>query len=181
MGNCRELFSILGVVFPNRMRALLSDGELEGASGRFDPETLRTIGAAIEASCPKHEKFETGAVEGPRMTCVQSLVSSPTRSNFVVRYIHFDHGPGKCQVLATTSGPFDAIAEIELKVPCSLPLTGKELAVARSIAAGMSVSQVASESDHSIHTVRNQLKSALRSVNKHSQAQLAFLIRDWVL
>ncbi len=181
MKNCQELFSILGFLFPNRVRALMADGELEGVSGRFNPETLRAMSAGIEAACPTHAAFEVEGRISRRISYLQALGSAPARSNFLVRYLHVHHEPGRCHVLAISTGPLEAIGELKIKSPDPLPLTAKEMEVALGIAAGKSLQQIASETNHSIHTLRNQIKSALRSTGMHSQSQLAFLIRDSLL
>lgn len=180
MANCQELFSILGVLFPNRLRALMSDGELEGVSGRFNPETLREMSAGIEAACPTHAAFQVEGTINRRISYIQTLGSAPARSNFLVKYVHAHHEPGRCHVLAISTGPLEAIGELKMKSPHPLPLTAKEMEVALAIAAGKSLQQIASETNLSVHTVRNQLKSSLRSTGMHSQSQLAFLIRDWL-
>ena len=84
------------------------------------------------------------------------------------------------KVLATTTGPPDAIDEITLTQEEPMPLTDKEAKVALSIAAGKTVHEIARDTDHSVHTIRNQLKSALRSTGSHSQLQLALLMRNWL-
>lgn len=180
MTNCQELFSILGVLSPNLVRALMSDRQLEGVSGRFKPETLREMGAGIEAACPTHAAFYVEGTINRRISYIQSLGSAPVRSNFLVRYVHVHHEMGRCHVLAISTGPLEAIDELKMQSSHPLPLTTKEMEVALGIAAGKSLPQIASETNLSIHTVRNQLKSALRSTGMHSQSQLAYLIRDWL-
>ncbi|GMN13878.1 helix-turn-helix transcriptional regulator [Altererythrobacter sp. MTPC7] len=61
-----------------------------------------------------------------------------------------------------------------------MPLTDKELEVAFAVATDKSALRIASQTVHSVHTVRNQIKSALRSTGRHSQSQLASLVRDWL-
>lgn len=180
MTNCRELFATLGVVFPNHVRAIVSEGRLEGISGKFNPQTLQTLGNFIEAACPDHASFQVQEARDHRISCRKTLVWTANRSNFLVRYVHIDHGPGACQVLATTTGPTDTIDELTLAQEEPMPLTEKEAEVALSIAAGKTVHQIAQDTDHSIHTIRNQLKSALRSTGSHSQLQLALMVRNWL-
>lgn len=180
MTNCRELFSTLGVVFPNHVRAIVSEGRLEGISGKFNPQTLQALGNSIEAACPDHASFQVRQANDHRIACRQILVWTANRSNFLVRYVHFDHGPGVCKVIATTTGPLDTIDELRLTQGKPMPLTDKEAKVALSIAAGKTVHQIAQDTDHSVHTIRNHLKSALRSTGSHSQLQLAILMRNWL-
>ena len=180
MTNCRELFSTLGVIFPNHVRAIMSEGRLEGISGKFSPQTLQALGNSIEGACPDHASFQVRQANDHRISCLQTLVWTANRSNFLVRYIHIDHGPGVCQVLATTTGPLDIIEEMTLAQEEPMPLTDKEAKVALYIAAGKTVHQIAQDTDHSVHTIRNQLKSALRSTGSHSQLQLALLMRNWL-
>ena len=178
--NCQELFSTLGVVYPNHVRAIVSEGKLEGIAGRFNPQTLQALGQSIEAACPDHSAFQNGQANAHRISCRQSLVWTAERSNFVVRYIHVDHEPGVCQLLAISAGPLAAIGEISLGQTGLLSLTDKEMTVALSIAAGKNAHQIANDTQHSVHTIRNQIKSALRSTGNHSQMQLALLMRDWI-
>ena len=180
MTSCQELFSLLGIMFPNHVRALITEGRLDGIAGKFDPRTLQSVGRMIEQACPEHAAFQTGGADGHEITCRQTMIRSREHANFFVRYIHVDHGPGVCRTIATTSGPLDKVDEIGLTHPGPLPLTEKELAVALSIAAGKSVRQIAQNTDHSVHTIRNQLKSALRSTGSHSQLQIALLVRDYL-
>lgn len=180
MTNCQELFSTLGIVFPNHVRAIVSEERLEGISGKFNPQTLQALGNSIEAACPDHASFQVRQANDHRISCRQVLVWTADRSNFLVRYIHFDHGPGVCRVLATTTGPPNAIDEMTLSQEEPMPLTDKEAEVALSLAAGKTVHEIARDTDHSVHTIRNQLKSALRSTGSHSQLQLAILMRNWL-
>ena len=110
----------------------------------------------------------------------QVLGGTEKRSKVVGRSDLFDHGPGVCKVIATTTGPPDTIDELTLRQEKPMPLTEKEAKVALSIAAGKTVHQIAQDTDHSVHTIRNQLKSALRSTGSHSQLQLAILMRNWL-
>jgi len=57
-------------------------------------------------------------------------------------------------------------------------LTPAEIAVAQSIAAGLSAKQVAQATGRSIATVRNQLKSAMSKTGTTRQVQLAVLMRQ---
>lgn len=57
-------------------------------------------------------------------------------------------------------------------------LTPAEIAVARSIAAGLSTSQIASATGKSITTIRNQVQSALSKTGSSRQLELALLMRQ---
>lgn len=177
-----DIFSILGAVFPNRVRVILSDGKLVGLSGGYTVGTLQQIGAAIEDGCPNHSNFESPTGESPAVANLTRLAMVQTRPAMIVRYLHLSHRPGlPCHVIALTTGPCDAIDELPTPSIAPLPLTDQEMSLAQNLVAGRSLQEIADAKGCSIHTVRNQLKSALRAVQAHSQGQLAFLVRDWLI
>lgn len=57
-------------------------------------------------------------------------------------------------------------------------LTPAEIAVARSIAAGLTVNQIAATTGRAVGTVRTQLKSAMAKTGSSRQIQLALLVRQ---
>lgn len=57
-------------------------------------------------------------------------------------------------------------------------LTPAEIAVAQSIAAGLSVTQIAATTGRSIDTIRTQLKSAMLKTGSTRQIELALLVRQ---
>lgn len=57
-------------------------------------------------------------------------------------------------------------------------LTPAEIAVAQSIAAGLSVAQIAAATGRSVDTIRTQLKSAMHKTGSKRQIELALLVRQ---
>lgn len=57
-------------------------------------------------------------------------------------------------------------------------LTPAEIAVAQSIAAGLSVAQIAATTGRSVDTIRTQLKSAMLKTGSNRQIELALLVRQ---
>lgn len=57
-------------------------------------------------------------------------------------------------------------------------LTPAEIAVAQSIAAGLSVTQIAATTGRSVDTIRTQLKSAMLKTGSNRQIELALLVRQ---
>lgn len=57
-------------------------------------------------------------------------------------------------------------------------LTPAEIAVAQSIAAGLSVAQLAAATGRSVDTIRTQLKSAMHKTGSNRQIELALLVRQ---
>ena len=181
MADCEELFSILGTIFPNRVRVLLSAGRIDGMAGRYAFETLERMGHAIEANCPAHSHFPAAGADGLGIAGAQRLVSIPPNPDIVVRYLHFHHDEEKpCRLLAVASGPSDAIDELGDNSCHPMPLSPREMKLAIELAAGQSLQDIAQASDHSIHTVRNQVKSAMRATGTRSQTQLVALILEWL-
>ncbi len=177
-----DLFSILGVIFPNRVRAILSDGLLEGISGGYTIGTLQQIGSAIKAHCPVHSDFEGSAFTIGDVVSLTRVATLQNRPDIVVRYVHLPHQAKlPCQLVALACGPSDAIDELKAPSTDPFPLTDQEMNLALALAAGRSLQEMADWKDCSIHTVRNQLKSALRSTGVHSQSQLISLLRDWLV
>ncbi len=181
MADCEELFSIMGTIFPNRVRILLSDGRIDGMSGRFAFDTLQQMGRAIEADCPAHASFAVEEAAAGGVSSVQRLVSLPLHPGIVVRYLHFEHGAEEtCKMLAVATGPADAIVQLA-RVPIQpMPLSPREMKLAFGLAAGLSLQDMARQGDFSIHTVRNQVKSAMRATGTRSQSQLISLVLDWL-
>lgn len=180
MADCEELFSIMGTVFPSRVRILLSDGRIDGISGRFAFDTLQQMGSAVEASCPDHTEF-LQTQPNVIVASVQRLVSVPAHPDIVVRYLHFRHdSKGACKQLAVTSGPADAIGQMVGPPVQPLPLSPREMKLTMELAAGHSLQEIARQSGLSIHTVRNHVKSAMRTTHTRSQAQLISLVLEWL-
>ncbi|GMN13877.1 hypothetical protein [Altererythrobacter sp. MTPC7] len=120
MTNCEELFSALGIVFPGRVRALLSDGVLEGIAGRFEAGTLQAIGTVIENDCPAHASFGSAGEEA-QISCRDVLPWTAERSSFLVRYVDFPHAPGACRMLALTTGPLKAARKLPVPAETLCP------------------------------------------------------------
>ncbi|MEW4448957.1 hypothetical protein [Qipengyuania sp. JC766] len=177
-----ELFSILGVVFPNRARAILAGGKMEGVSGGYSVGTLQEVGTAIARNCPLHPDFESDVSSGTEFASVTRLAILPGGPPMIVRYVHLPHRSGTaCRVVALTCGPSDMIGELPVPSADPLPLTDQQMNLALDLVAGRSLQEIARARQCSIHTVRNQLKSALRATQAHSQGQLVTLVRDWLL
>lgn len=183
MPTCEELFLIMGIVFPNRMRAIFVDGSLTGLSGPYSYEMLDQFGARIASSCPDHQAFHK-PLNGPtpRMAATRHLVHLPPHPDIVVRFVHFDHDPqSPCEVLALAAGPVDTIDLLPDPRLTAMPLSRREMRLTLDLAAGRTLQQVAERDGLSINTVRNQVKNAMKATNTHSQAHLASIVRDWLL
>lgn len=175
-----RLFAALGMIFPNRIRAALSNGQLIGMTGPYPFTLLEEIGEMIERSCPAHACFER--VNPAAISARQLSVPIPEQSNIVVRFVHFDHPPeGACEVLAVTVGPPNFIGYLSGDTWASSPLSQREIQLALGLAAGRTLQDLAQEHRVSINTVRNQIKNAMRATGTHSQAHLTSLIRDWLI
>lgn len=182
MEKFEELFYILGVVFPNRVRVMLLNGKLSGMAGRFDIELLQRMGESIEAGCPEHSKFSEAWDVYDGIVATRHIVAVPAHSNFVVRFLHFPHNEkDDCRILALAAGPFEAIKQLSHDNLVPSPLTLRELHTVLDLAAGHSLHEISKDRQLSIHTVRNQVKSSMRATGTHSQAHLISAIRDWIL
>jgi DNA-binding CsgD family transcriptional regulator len=182
MGNCEELFEIMGVVFPNRIRAMFVDGRLMGLSGPYSFEMLDKIRLEITSSCPGHETFRDRDQPNAVVASNRHLIRVPPHPDMVVRFIHFSHRhPGPCEVLALAAGPPDTIDLLRHGRRGSMPLSRREMQLTLDLAAGRTLQEVAERDGISISTVRNQVKNAMRSTSTHSQAHLASIVRDWLL
>lgn len=182
MGNCEQLFAIMGVIFPNRIRAMLADCSITGLSGPYPQEMLDKIGRQIAACCPSYSRFHHGVAANTLISANRQLVRVPPHPDMVVRFIHFDHQPDTaCEVLALAAGPPDAIALLRDDRSGSLPLSRREMQLTLALAAGQTLHDVARDAGISISTVRNQVKNAMRATSTHSQAHLATVVRDWLL
>lgn len=182
MDHCEKLFAIMGVVFPNRIRAILQDCRVLGLSGPYPFEMLEKIGQEMALGCPAHDLFVHRPDHEAVVTSNRRLIQLPPHPDFVVRYIHFDHEPKEsCVTLALAAGPPDAINLLRAQRGGSIPLTRRELQLTLDLAAGRTLQQVADHEGVSINTVRNQVKNAMRATSTHSQAHLASVVRDWLL
>ncbi len=182
MGHCEKLSDIMGIVFPNRIRAILRDCRVLGLSGPYPFEMLEKIGQEMALGCPPHDSFIHQQDHEAVVSSSRRLIQLPPHPDFVVRYIHFEHEPkGMCEILAIAAGPPDAINLLRAERAGAIPLTRRELQLTLDLAAGRSLQQVAEQEGVSINTVRNQVKNAMRATSTHSQAHLASVVRDWLL
>ncbi|GGD85537.1 hypothetical protein GCM10011515_01510 [Tsuneonella deserti] len=180
MTESERLFTALGTIFPNRIRAILSNGHLIGMTGPYPFALLEGVGAMIEQNCPTHGCF--AGAEAASISARQLSVQMPEQSNIVVRFVHFDHPPAKaCEVLAVTVGPPHFIGYLSSDTWAQSPLSQREVQLALGLAAGRSLHELAKEHRVSINTVRNQIKNAMRATGTHSQTHLTSLIRDWLV
>lgn len=177
-----EFFYMLGIVFPNRIRVLLDDRKLGGIAGNFSFEVLHEIGTLIEEYCPEHSDFADLADINDNFTTIQKLIDCARHSGIVVRYVHSPHCVNDhCRTLAIASGPAQVLDQLDANAIQLMPITSKEMTLVLDLAAGNSLQCISEQREISIHTIRNQIKSAMRSTGTHSQAQLVALIRDWLL
>lgn len=177
-----EFFLMIGVVFPNRVRALFEDDRMTGLSGPYDLAALERMGERIAMERPAHEEFQHYNDPDIVVASDRRIVRVPMHSDMVVRFVHFGHEPGTaCRVMALAAGPADMIDQLAATHSEMLPLTRRELQLTLDLAAGRSLQDVSKREGISISTVRNQIKSAMRSTSTHSQAHLASIVRDWLL
>ncbi len=179
---CDEFFQIMGVVFPNRVRALFEGDRMIGLSGPYDLTVLERMGERIAVECPTHEDFDQFDSPDTVVASDRRIVRVALHSDMVVRFVHFGHEPETaCRVIALAAGPADMIDQLTATRADRLPLTRRELQLTLDLAAGRSLQEVSRREGVSINTVRNQIKNAMRSTNTHSQAHLASIVRDWLL
>lgn len=183
MPNCEQLFLAMGIVFPNRMRAMFVNGSLTGLAGPYSYEMLDQFGTRIASSCPTHAAFGKPRGGQPmRMAATRQLVPLPPHPDIVVRFVHFDHDPqSPCEMIALAAGPVDTIDLLPDPRLTAMPLSRREMRLTLDLAAGRTLQQVADRDGLSINTVRNQVKNAMKATNTHSQAHLASIVRDWLL
>ncbi|MEO7223150.1 MAG: LuxR C-terminal-related transcriptional regulator [Devosia sp.] len=118
-------------------------------------------------------------VEGPRSIPVRALTGGPVSSVLQVAPIRRaanDIFGGCCAIVALSELKLDA--KPATLVQSLFDLTATELAVARGIAGGKSVSEIARNSQRSVHTVRNQLTSIFSKTGLSRQAELAILVNQ---
>jgi DNA-binding CsgD family transcriptional regulator len=84
---------------------------------------------------------------------------------------------GNTAAIVVLSEPTRQVADAAL-VHSLFDLTPAEIAVAQSVAAGLSPAQIARTTGRSIATIRNQLKSAMQKTGSGRQVELALLIRQ---
>ena len=84
---------------------------------------------------------------------------------------------GSTSAIVILSEPKSQTADATL-IHSLFDLTPAEIAVAQSIAAGLTVNQIAQSTGRSVTTIRNQLKSAMEKTGSARQVELALLIRQ---
>lgn len=176
-----DLFDTLSAVFPNRVRAQFENGLLTGLAGPYEVALLELIGDWISRNQPEHDHFDLGGGAAGSIAIDRRIVHVPAHPDIVVRYLHFPHDEaGPCRILALATGPADLIDQIATTQCEQLPFTRRELSLTIDLAAGKSLHDIARSKGISISTIRNQLKSAMRATNTHSQAHLTSIVRDWL-
>jgi DNA-binding CsgD family transcriptional regulator len=140
------------------------------------------MGDQIQEHCPEHAVFTETSSAPDEIVTVQLLIALRPHPDIVVRYIHFGHASvTPCNVLALAAGPLDSIDQLETSGTQPMPLTSREMQLALDLAAGRKLQEIARDHNFSIHTLRNQIKSAMRSTGTRSQTQLVSVVRDWLL
>lgn len=179
MASCEELFAILGVVFPNRIRAVLVDGRLTALAGPYSHDILEKIGSKISAICPADKGPDWPGLEA--VYSARQLIRLPPHPDIVVRFVHFSHPADRpAEVLALAAGPADAAHLVPQSPARSMPLSKRAMQLSLDLAAGKTLQEIAARDGLSINTVRNHIKNAMRQTSTHSQAQLAAIVRDWL-
>jgi DNA-binding CsgD family transcriptional regulator len=124
------------------------------------------LAALSAADSPKSVPIR--ATEGGRVTSVLQVIPIRRTAREVF---------GSSSAIVVLSEPRQGASEATL-VQSLFDLTATELAVATSIAAGMTVAQIASSSGRSVHTVRNQLSSILQKTGCGRQSELVILMNQ---
>ena len=120
-----------------------------------------------------------GMTDGPRSIPVRATPGGPVSAVLqVVPIRRMAHDIfGGCSAIVALSEPRVG-AQPSTLVQTLFDLTATELAVARSIAAGLSVKDIARLNNRSVHTVRNQLSSVMSKTGSARQAELVVLMNQ---
>jgi DNA-binding CsgD family transcriptional regulator len=141
----------------------------------IEGETLRVGGN------PSHEGVTRllagGLVDGQSILLRDGRSDSQHSLHFISVPDTMKLGLMRSHVLALGSPTGAASAEI---IRSLFTLSRAESQLARDILLGRSIEEIASLSDKSIHTVRNQLKGLLSKTGAHNQTQLATLMHRLV-
>jgi DNA-binding CsgD family transcriptional regulator len=162
--------------------AMLEDGDLirrdvshrmAFAGWQTDRRFETALGAIArsETNRPQSMEIETG-VDGETLTCRIAHLE-PDKLDYPPFGILLGHAE-PCFLVALSHSSRDEAGAQSIAGPFGL--TGQELNVALKIAEGMTLREIADIRGVSIHTVRNQLKSAMSKTDSRRQADLVRIV-----
>ena len=173
--NARRLLALLRDAFPLHLAIVLwPDGWLcLGGRQIDDGAEIAGIAAAVEAACPRVDLFNDTAA-----AC--AMVELNDAGETLVRYLRLDGDGRETTVLAICRPRQTGTVLNSAMLERISAFTRREAEIAVRLAAGDTLADISDDLGIAIHTVRNQLKSAMRKANVHSQAALVACLYHWL-
>ena len=174
--NARRLLTLLRDAFPLHLAIVLGPDDWLCLDGRQidDGAEIAAIAAAVEAACPREALFDDVAA-----AC--AMVELNDAGETLVRYVRLDGGDDHEAVVLAICRPRQTGTVLNSAMLERIStLTRREAEIAVRLAAGDTLTDISSDLSITIHTARNQLKSAMRKAKVHSQAALVACLYHWL-
>lgn len=160
-------FNATNRIFPNHLKAIW-EGDVLMAVHRT------ATGRTADQMLGRFLSERPAAVGGPMTRVPIAMTGYPP---IVARYVALDILEwDRAFLFGYVQVPQAAISEEDLASISRLSLTRREADIALQVSTGSSLTQIARDSQSSITTMRNLLKSALRKTGCGSQQELAILV-----